>query len=111
MLGGNSGNLGIDSLSIGVSKKGMDAYRDQVKIDLLTNVKKELDNRTDLEAALKKGWQGQSCQNYITNLNNDVSKIETDLEAEYNDLEYRLEELESNYFKQDSEMVEVEGGK
>lgn len=111
MLGGSNGYLGIDNLSIGVSKQGMNDYRIQLRADLLTRVRRELDNRTDLEAALKKGWQGQSCKNYLINLRNDVEKIETDLEAEYNDLENRLSELESNYFKQDNEMVEVEGGK
>lgn len=103
----NGSNLGIDGLSIGISKDGMASYRENLKLTLLTQCTQALDHWIDdLKTAISTGWQGVSRDNFFTLLDQQVQVVKEDIEKEYYDLEARLTEIEINYLNQDKYLIQ-----
>lgn len=98
-------NLGIDSLTIGVSHAGMDAYRDELKMAVIQETKELIDDYADVESAINSCWQGISRDRFLEAFKTTREQIKNDLDAEYNDLDARLNELEYMYYQQDSNMM------
>ena len=101
----NAADATIGNLSIGIDIQGMQAYRESLKTQLITECKTKLEQTDGISNAITAGWQGVSRDRFLKDLEETIIKIEEDLEAEYADLESRLLELESNYFEQDSNMI------
>ena len=101
-------NLGIETLTIGVSRDGMRTYRDELNHIVLKETQSRLDDVTDFEGAINQCWQGQSRDKFLKDFKEDREKIKRDLKEEYKDLEARLEELENQFFAQDDRLMEGE---
>ena len=97
--------LGINDLSIGVSTSGLQAYLDELRASLLTEVESKIDDYTTVKSALDKGWQGVSRDNFETNFQEMREKVKEDLRLEYSNLHARIEELAYNYVQQDKNMI------
>ncbi len=98
-------NLGIDSLTIGVSHEGMNNYREQLKIAVIQDTKTKIDEYQDVENAINGCWQGEARDRFLEGFKTAREKIKSDLDAEYNDLDARLNELEYMYYQQDQNMI------
>lgn len=98
-------NLGIDSLTIGVSHAGMDAYRDALRMEILQTTRDLIDDVADVETSINNCWQGVSRDRFLEAFQQTREQIKNDLDAEYNDLDARLSELEYAYYQQDSNMI------
>lgn len=99
-------NLGMDSLSIGVSTSGMDTYREQLKADLLDKTVEKLNAELDaILQVINTGWQGVARDRFEKQLRDMCDKIGADLSAEYADLSARLDELQAFYFEQDQKLI------
>lgn len=104
---GGSEDLGINDLSIGVSKSGMKAYREAIKISLLKDtITKMEDDWEAVETAINGAWQGASRDRFLDDFAKRREAIEEDLRKEQEDLDNRLEELESAYYKQDNNLYQ-----
>ena len=101
----NADRLGIDDLEIGVSHAGMEQYRWSLRTQLLEDTKNRLEEYSSFMNALGNCWQGASHKTYCENFNKTILAIGEALVREYIDVENRLTELESNYFKQDQTML------
>ena len=102
-----SSNLGIGDLSIGVSKSGMQEYREAIKLSLLDETIKKMDeNWTAVETAINGAWQGTSRDRFLDDFAKRREAIKEDLKKEQQDLDNRLEELESAYYKQDNNLYQ-----
>lgn len=100
-------DLGIDSLSIGVSTSGMESYQADLRAELLTDtVNKLQEEYQNIMNVINTGWQGVARDRFDTQFQNTCEKIGEDLTAEYNDLEARLAELQAFYFDQDQNLIE-----
>lgn len=99
-------NLGIGDVSIGVSVGGMAQYKQDIQAHLLTETRAQLEEMSELEAALAKGWQGVSHDRFLASFKATTQDLATEMELEYNDLMSRLEELEAYYFNQDENLVQ-----
>ncbi len=100
-------NLGIDSLSIGISASGMSEYKEALKAELLVATKTKLEEeRNNIMNIINTGWQGVARNRFDDQLKKMCDEIGNDLEAEYKDLEARLDELEAFYFNQDKSLLE-----
>lgn len=97
--------LGIDSLSTGISAKGMEGYKESLRADLLITSKEKINNFSELQLALEKGWQGASLDKFKTQFTETAQKICDDLDKEYQDLENRLSDLETAYFNVDNNVM------
>ena len=98
-------NVGIDSLTIGVSQQGMEEYREALRMSLLEDTKTKLQDVGAIQTAIDAGWQGVARDRFFQDFDQQIEKIIQDLQKEYEDLDHRLEELEENYFAQDNNMV------
>lgn len=99
-------NIGIEDLDIGISKRGMDEYKKSLKTIVLKNTGDKLDDADQLIEAIKAMWQGESCEAFLKDFKTARNNMKKDLEAEYEDLEARLNELEGNYFEQDRRLYD-----
>ena len=99
-------NMTIDTMTIGVDHSGMDSYREALKLEVLTNTREKINEVADVENAINNAWQGVSRDRFLTQFKNTRESISDDLEAEYNDLDSRLNELEYMYYQQDQNMIE-----
>lgn len=102
----NSENLGIEDLTIGVSQAGMEQYREDLKMEMFDNTIKVIDdNFPEVVNVLNTAWQGVSRDRFIASMEKEIGSIKADLEYEKADLDHRLQELESNYFKEDERLM------
>ncbi len=99
-------DMALSDMTVGISEKGMEKYREDLKHDLLNTVIKEINDTKALESAINKNWQGVARDRFIDDFNDAREKIGKDLNKEYKDLSARLVELETNYFAQDYYMLE-----
>lgn len=103
---GGQGNLGIDSLSTGISSIGMENYLETLKANLITSTVEKLNNITEIETAIDAGWQGVAKERFMTQFETLRQSVSTDLEKEYQNLVNRLNELEEQYFQADINMID-----
>lgn len=95
-----------DDVSQGISIKGMEEYIQNLQADLLTKVNEKLEDTDAMSQAIARGWQGQSRDNFLVSFERGIRAVQSDLQAEYSDLMYRLSELTKNYYDQDKNMVD-----
>lgn len=98
----------IQELTTAIDSQGMQSYFESLKLHLLTEVVEDLEDTAEIENAINTGWQGVARDNFLTNLSKQITSIEEDLEKEYNNVEARMGELQSDYFNQDQNMVQIE---
>lgn len=101
----NDHGLTIDALDIGVSEAGTEQYLEELKASYLLAVKDKIETVSAIDAALDRTWQGQSRDAFDNRFKKMREEIIADLEAEYNDLRVRIEELANNYIQQDINMI------
>lgn len=105
VTGGGSSSLSIQDLDIGVSKAGMEQYKEQIKSDLLITSKELLQDISEIERTVNAGWQGVSKDKFLSDFKSDVDKICEDLENEHADLQLVLGDLEEIYYKVDASIM------
>lgn len=104
--GGSNGELTISEMTTGMSSGGMQQYLENIKAEILTSVTEKLDTaRDEINKSLRTAWVGQSEQRFETLLTDAVENLKTELKAEYNALESRLNELQNNYFNQENALI------
>ncbi len=112
--GGGGSNIGIDDMTIGMSGQGMEDYSDMLKIKILDEMKSELHTQQDaIIKSVQGGWRGKSEEKFEKLLDDEIEKIIEDLEAEYKDLEGKLQDTRKFYEDQDEKLAETmyAGGK
>ena len=93
----------MKDVSYGLSKKGMDKYIDDLKLDI-DAVKKAVKDVDGIQKAVDKGWQGYSRDVFYQDFDESIENLLDSVEKEYKDLKNRLEELEDNLINQDVKM-------
>ena len=99
-------NLGIDSLSTGIDSKGMDAYLESLKADLITKTAEKINSIAEIESAINAGWQGIAKDRFMNDFEKQREAVITDLEKEYGNLLTRLNEVQTEYFQTDINMID-----
>lgn len=104
---GGSSTVGIGDVTIGFSASGLTAYLNDVKLELLDSVEETLTgtNKTTLFNTISAGWVGVSRDKFLKQFDDMVQVAIEDIKAEYEDLMTRFNEIQSNYFEQDSKMI------
>lgn len=103
-------NQGLDmgSLDLGFSREGMNQYIENLRLNMLEEAKKAIDDFGDVEININQAWQGQARDRFLREFEESREKIKSDLDQEFLDLEARLSEIGTFYLNQDSGMM---GGK
>lgn len=97
----------LNGIDIGMSIAGIAEYLEDLKANVLEKAKSTLTGESleKVVAAINNNWQGASRDKFLTNLEQAIKHISTDLDAEYDDLLARLEEIQNNYLKQDNQLM------
>jgi len=100
--------LSIQDLTLGVSHRGMEQWKSDLKSELLKESKRKIKDADNVEQKIKAGWTGKSEEQFEKMFKKSRETICDDLEKEYRHLEDRLEEVEDSYFDIDRQLM---GGK
>lgn len=101
------GLLDITDLTIGYSSKGANTYVDNLNTKVIDETDKIISSGIqDIESALKEGWQGQACDNYIAKLNQSGIQLKESLLKMKEVFEATMAVQEETYYKQDVDMAE-----
>lgn len=101
----NDKGLGIGTLTHGVDTAGLQNYIGELKTSLLDNVADRINDVDAMNQAFDKGWQGLSRDRFDAQFEKQRQAVIEDLQAEYNDVIARLEELANDYINQDKNMI------
>lgn len=85
--------IGINDLSVGVSYTGVSHLLADIKLDMVTNAKKDLEDFKEVENALRKGWQGDDCDKFIKNFEKMEKEIENKLDEFYKSIEKQMYDM------------------
>lgn len=97
----------FESMTEGISADGMATLLENLKASILTEVAQQLEDTAEMETAFKSGWQGEARDAYLENFKKAITAVKDDLEAEYNDLVQKFQELQENYFNADKNLVDM----
>ena len=97
--------LDMSSLDLGFSREGMKQYIENLRLNMLEEAKKAIDDFGDVEININRAWQGQARDKFLREFEDARTKVKEDLDLEFNDLEARLSEIGSFYLKQDQNMM------
>lgn len=100
----DANKVNITDLTYGISYKGMESYIENLKLELLENVKKKLKDVKGIQNAVDAGWQGEARDQFYKDFGDTIEHVIESLEKEYKALNYRLNELASSYYAQDYDM-------
>ena len=92
-MGSGSTNLGIESLTTGVSKAGLDKYLEDLRTATLLVVSKEINNCDDVISAINNCWQGESRDRFLEAFKLMRQEIGNDINWEFRNLEEKLNSL------------------
>ncbi len=99
-------NIGISDMTTGIDSTGMQNYVESLKLHLLQEVKDDIDDVQSIVDTINSGWQGVSRDRFLASFEKARESIKADLDQEFNNVVGRLSELQTNYFKQDENMVQ-----
>lgn len=91
--GGNSGNLGIDNLTVGASLQGTVKYIEELKTGMINDVFKAIDNTDEVITAINNCWQGESKDRFLSDFALVRETIKADLQKEYENVEAKINNL------------------
>ena len=96
----------LEELDLGVSKSGMDAYKDALQAKLLQGAADKIDELYQaISGVVDTGWVGTSKVRFMKQLETICTDIKTDLAAEYEDLSARLDEVVAFYVNEDTAII------
>lgn len=103
--------LAIADMTTGVDVKGLSTYKETLRAKVLTAVSIKINDVSAIESALNSAWQGESRDAFDALFKEKREAIIADLEAEYRDIENRLDELANDYLSQDKALLAALGQK
>lgn len=96
----------LEELDLGVSKGGMDAYKDALQAKLLQGAATRIDDLyNEISDVVDTGWVGTSKDRFMAQLKTICEDIKLDLHAEYDDLSARLDEVVAFYVNEDTAII------
>lgn len=98
-------DLTIADLSIGTDKAGTETYLEDIKAQVLTNVKEKINDFGAVETAIKGAWQGVSRDRFLEVFEGRREKTCAALEAEYEDIKLKIRSISAGIAKIDEEIA------
>ena len=100
--------MDFQSADHGVSINGMTQYIEDINTIVLTQVATVLRNTQDVDAAVKKGWTGNSADQFMLNLNKASEQMVETLQQLQQTFETELKGIQSRILDMDANLVDEE---
>lgn len=101
-----SDNLDIGEASIGISKQGLEKYRQELQFSVINDTKDALRDYKVIPDAVSTSWNGTAAQKFINNLDASVEKACDALDQISKAIDALFDTVQNSMIKQDEEMIE-----
>ena len=83
----------IGELNYGYDAGGVDAYLEEIKAKVLTEVAAQLEDTSAIESACNENWEGIAKENFLANLKTDVAHVKEQYQVLYNVLNGEIQSV------------------
>lgn len=98
-------NMGISDATIGISKTGLENYRQELQFSVINDTKKELRDYKAIPDAISTAWNGAAAQKFVNNLDKSVEKACDALDQISKAIDALFESVKKSMIKQDENMI------
>lgn len=95
----------IGELNYGYDAGGVDAYIEEIKAKVLTEVAAQLDDISAIENACNNHWEGLAKENFLTNLKTDVAHVKEQYQALYYALSNEIHSVHAAMANKDESLI------
>lgn len=99
-------NLGIGDATIGISRKGLENYRQELQFSVINDTKDELRDYEGIVTTIGTAWNGTAAQKFVDNFHTSTEKACDALDEISKAIDALFETLKNSMIKQDEEMIE-----
>ena len=97
-------SMDIGDASVGISRKGIENYKQAVFADM-NGVKRELDDYKNIVDVIGTAWNGAAAQKFVNNLHTSKEKAKDALDKIEQAMEALFETIKNGMIKQDEQMI------
>ena len=101
-------NIGINDVTVGFDVNAADEYLHNLNEVLINQTKEKLSDIAGIKGALEAGWQGTSEENFVTNLESSITKIQTTMDELDKALRGQFSAIAESWAEQDEQMVPLD---
>lgn len=98
--------LEITDASVGVDREGMMVYVQELRVNILDKIVNDLKNVGEIQTAVDAAWTGKSKDRFLQAFDGSINGVIIDINAEFEDLCYRLDDLKNSFAKMDQSLSE-----
>lgn len=98
-------SMDIGDATIGISRKGIENYKQAVSADM-RGVKNELEDYKNMVDVIGKYWNGAAAQKFVNNFHTSQKKAQGALDKIEEAMEALFETIKNGMIKQDENMIE-----
>jgi len=101
-----SDNLGIGDATIGISRKGLENYRQELQFSVINDTKEALRDYESIVTVIGSSWNGAAAQKFVNNFHSSTDKACDALDQISKAIDALFQTLQNSMIKQDEEMIE-----
>jgi len=98
-------NLDLGSATVGISRKGLENYRQELQFKVINDTQKELRNYKDIVDVISTSWNGTAAQKFVNNFHNSTESACAALDEVSKAIDALFEAVKNSMIKQDEEMI------
>ena len=98
--------MSIGDATIGISRTGIENYRQDLNFKVVNDTKQELRDYKSIVDTISTSWNGAAAQKFVNNLHTSVEKACEALDAIGDGLNALFDTIKNSMIKQDEEMIE-----
>ena len=95
----------IGELNYGYDAGGVDAYLEEIKAKVLTEVAAQLEDTSAIESACNENWEGIANENFLANLKTDVAHVKEQYQVLYNVLNGEIQSVHAAMANKDESLI------
>lgn len=99
-------NLDLSDATVGISRVGLENYRQDLQLHVIDDTKELLRDYKDIATAIGNGWNGRAAQKFIDNFDCSVNSACDALDQISKAIDALFEAVQNSMIKQDEEMIE-----
>ena len=99
-------NMGIGDATVGISRTGIENYRQDLNFKVVNKTKDELRNYKSIVDTIGTSWNGAAAQKFVNNFHTSTEKACEALDAIGDAINALFDTIKNSMIKQDEEMIE-----
>lgn len=96
----------FQDITHGMSASGIQAYLDEINIQVINKAISRLENTAEIKTALRQSWSGESCEAFIRNMDGAIKAVIAQIKAADVDMRNRMGQIQDSFITEDKKLVE-----